>query len=260
MTALSQLANKHRLAIIEDAAQAIGASYTGSGSPQNPAQGNDQEVTQKVGTLGDIGCFSFFPTKNLGAMGDAGMCTTNNDELAERLRMLRVHGSRQRYYHDEQGLNSRLDEIQAAVLRVKLPYIDQWNEARRQLAKRYNNAFSGLKDALKLPILEQDGMQQVFHQYTVQLLGANPVVQRETIQAALLKKGVQTMVYYPVPLYRQKTHANLQIVPEIFPVCERVCSRVLSLPIYPELTPEEQDQVCAALVQVFQSRLSALSL
>jgi dTDP-4-amino-4,6-dideoxygalactose transaminase len=154
MDDIQRIAKANHLAVIEDCAQAIGSEYR----------------DQKVGGIGDIGCFSFFPSKNLGAFGDGGMCTTNDDNLAERLRMLRMHGSRQRYYHEESGINSRLDEIQAAILRIKLPYIDEWNHARNAVANQYDALLKPLGDLLKTPYrVEQT--THVFHQYTLQLKG-----------------------------------------------------------------------------------------
>jgi dTDP-4-amino-4,6-dideoxygalactose transaminase len=236
MDEVRRFAQAHRLAIIEDCAQAIGSDYKG----------------QKVGTIGDIGCFSFFPSKNLGCMGDGGMCTTNDDDLAERLRMLRVHGSRQRYYHEESGLNSRLDEIQAAVLRVKLKHIDEWNHARQAVANRYDELLKPLADWVKTPVRHTDG-QHVFHQYTLQLQAKDSAKLRAEVQQKLQEAGIQSMIYYPVPLYRQQTHADLNLNPADFPVCERVSDQVFSLPMFPELTQEEQQQVADALAQVLKS-------
>jgi dTDP-4-amino-4,6-dideoxygalactose transaminase len=236
MDKVRRIAQAHNLTIIEDCAQAIGSEFKG----------------QKVGGIGDIGCFSFFPSKNLGCLGDGGMCTTNDDELAERLRMLRVHGSRQRYYHEEPGLNSRLDEIQAAVLRVKLKHIDEWNEARRTVATRYDELLKPLADWVKTPFRHTDGTH-VFHQYTLQLQGPEPAKLRAELQKKMQESGVQSMIYYPVPLYKQQTHADLHLNPTDFPVCERISDQVLSLPMFPELTTEEQQQVADALAQVLKA-------
>lgn len=230
MDAVKQLAAKHKLAVIEDCAQAIGSEYKGV----------------KVGAIGEIGCFSFFPSKNLGAFGDGGMCTTNSDELAERLRMLRVHGSRKRYYHEEPGLNSRLDEIQAAILRIKLPHIDEWNHARQSVANHYDALLKPLADFVTIPYRSPES-KHVFHQYTLQLKGSNPAKTRETLQQKLQEAGVQSMIYYPVPLYKQQTHADLHLNPADFPVCEDISDRVLSLPMFPELRLDEQEQVVEAL-------------
>lgn len=235
MDEIRDFANAHDLTVVEDCAQAIGAQYKG----------------KRVGTIGEIGCFSFFPSKNLGAMGDAGMCTTNDDELAGRLRMLRVHGSRQRYYHEEHGINSRLDEIQAAVLRIKLQHIEEWNHARSGVADHYDRLLETLSAQIKTPFRVPD-TTHVFHQYTVQLLGGNSVELRTELQAKLQEAGVQSMIYYPVPLYRQQTHAGLQVNPADFPVCEDVSNRVLSLPMFPELRLDEQETVAQAVARALE--------
>ncbi|WP_303674396.1 DegT/DnrJ/EryC1/StrS family aminotransferase [Vampirovibrio chlorellavorus] len=237
MDAVRALAEKHGLAIVEDCAQAIGSHFK----------------NQKVGTIGDIGCFSFFPSKNLGAFGDGGMCTTNDDRLVERLRMLRVHGSRKRYYHEEPGLNSRLDEIQAAILRVKLPHIDEWNHARQAVAHRYDTLLAPLAEWIQTP-RRAENSGHVFHQYTIQLKGPHPAQLREQIQQRLQAAQVQSMIYYPVPLYKQQTHASLNLNPADFPVCEEISNRVLSLPMFPELRLDEQEQVVQALTAALKAQ------
>jgi dTDP-4-amino-4,6-dideoxygalactose transaminase len=234
MERLAAIAKKHNLFIVEDCAQAIGAEFKG----------------QKVGTFGDIGCFSFFPSKNLGCFGDGGMVTTNDDALAERLKMLRVHGSRKRYYHEEPGLNSRLDELQAAILRVKLPCLNEWSEARRTVAQRYNQLLAPLSEFVETPFVDPNTVP-VFHQYTIKLKNA-PAGFRDQIQAALQEEGIQSMIYYPVPLYAQKTHEDLGYTPAQFPITETISQQVLSLPMFPELTEEEQQTVAAALAKVLQ--------
>lgn len=236
MDEITRFARQHNLAIVEDCAQAIGSEYKG----------------KKVGGIGEVGCFSFFPSKNLGAFGDGGMCTTNDDELAERLRMLRVHGSRKRYYHEESGLNSRLDEIQAAILRIKLPHIDEWNHARQAVADRYDAQLKPLAQFLKTPYRYTDS-KHVFHQYTLQLQGAQAAKLREQLQQALQQAEIQSMIYYPVPLYRQQTHADLNLNPADYPVCEEISDRVLSLPMFPELTLQEQETVTNALADAFKA-------
>jgi dTDP-4-amino-4,6-dideoxygalactose transaminase len=235
MDAINQIAKSHHLSVIEDCAQAIGSAYK----------------AQKVGGLGNIGCFSFFPSKNLGAFGDGGMCTTNQDDLAERLRMLRVHGSRKRYYHEEPGLNSRLDEIQAAILRVKLPHIDEWNHARQAVANHYDRLLKPLSHCLQIPVRSPDS-QHVFHQYTIQLKGEHPAELRAAIQQKLQEAQVQSMIYYPVPLYAQQTHADLNLNAADYPICEAVSDRVLSLPMFPELRLDEQEQVVKALSEALK--------
>ncbi len=238
LDAINTFAKSHGLHVIEDCAQSIGASYK----------------NQKTGGIGDIGCFSFFPSKNLGALGDGGMCTTNDDTLAERLRMLRVHGSRERYYHEEPGINSRLDELQAVILRIKLEHIDEWNHARQAVAANYDRLLQPLGGQVKTPYQSPDS-QHVFHQYTIQLQNTDSAQTRAELQASLQTAGVQSMIYYPVPLYRQQTHAALNINPADFPVCERVSNQVLSLPMFPELYPEEQEAVANSLAQAL-NRLS----
>jgi len=232
MNAILSFAGAHGLFVVEDCAQAIGAEYKG----------------QKTGTMGDIGCFSFFPSKNLGAMGDGGMCTTNNPELAERLKMLRVHGSRKRYYHEEPGVNSRLDEIQAAILRIKLKHLDEWLNARRAVAKRYTEKLASVQEVVKAPVIHAD-RTHVFHQYTLQMQGDRPAERREQLQKKLADAQIQSIVYYPVPLYKQATHTNLNIDPACYPACERVSDQVFSLPMFPELSLAEQDNVCQVLVE-----------
>jgi dTDP-4-amino-4,6-dideoxygalactose transaminase len=242
MDEIRAIAEKHNLAVVEDCAQAIAATYVSGDNP----------TPQKIGTLGDIGCFSFFPSKNLGAFGDGGMCVTNDDVLAERLRMLRVHGARVRYYHEEAGLNSRLDEIQAAILRMKLPHLEEWTHARNVLAEGYDRLLAPLSAQVQPP-LRQPNVRHAFHQYTVQLqlpsslnLEAQSKI-RESIREAMQAAGVQTMIYYPLPLYLQGTHANLNLNPADYPVCEQLSAIVLSLPMFPELRNDEQARIVEVL-------------
>jgi dTDP-4-amino-4,6-dideoxygalactose transaminase len=227
MPAIMAIAQRHGLAVVEDCAQAIGAKVSG----------------RPVGTIGTIGCFSFFPSKNLGAYGDAGMVTTNDAALADRLRALRVHGGRRKYHHEELGVNSRLDELQAAILRVKLPHLDAWNEARRRIAARYTEGLSKVAD-ITVPA-EPTDCHAVYHQYTVRMTA------RDEVRERLHKAGVQTMVYYPVPLHLQEVHRNLG-QPGAFPYAERAAREVLSLPMFPELTAENQDTVVRELSAAVQ--------
>lgn len=236
MQPLLDVARKHNLRVIEDCAQSIGSQYRG----------------RMTGTMGDIGCFSFFPSKNLGAFGDGGMLTTNDDHLAERLRMLRVHGSKKRYYHEEAGINSRLDELQAAILRVKLPHLKDWNTARFERAQRYNELLKPLAEFVETPTLAE-GVTHVFHQYTLKLKNATPEY-RASVMKHMQEAGVQTMIYYPVPLHRQQTHANLNLNPADYPVCERVSDQVMSLPMFPELTDTEQQTVVNALTEALKKQ------
>ncbi|MBK8189648.1 MAG: DegT/DnrJ/EryC1/StrS family aminotransferase [Vampirovibrionales bacterium] len=239
MAALQALAHRHGLWVVEDCAQAMGADVRG----------------QKVGSFGNVGCFSFFPTKNLGAFGDGGLLTTQDDALADRLRMLRVHGSRKRYYHEESGLNSRLDEMQAAVLRVKLPHLDAFNDARRRIAARYSDGLQPLSDWLTRPSAPPDALH-AFHQYTIQLR-TDDLTARDRLQEALAQAGVGSMIYYPIPLYDQQTHAGLGCDRSHFPVCERLRARVLSLPMFPELTDAEIQQVIDAVTNGIRETVGA---
>ena len=212
-------AKKYNLYVVEDCAQSIGASFN----------------NKKTGSFGDIGCFSFFPTKNLGAFGDGGMVTTNSDFLADRIRALRNHGGKVRYYHQEIGLNSRLDEIQAAILRVKLPYLNKWNEQRREIAYRYNEM---LKDIEEITIPKEfENTYCVYHQYTIR------TSLRDQLHEMLHKLGITTMIYYPVPIHQQEVYKYLELHEGYLPVTESAAKQVLSLPIYPELTLEQQEQI-----------------
>lgn len=222
MAEIMRIARRHNLRVIEDCAQAIGATVDG----------------KPVGTIGDIGAFSFFPSKNLGAYGDAGMLVTNDAAIADRVRSLRGHGGRVKYYHEELGVNSRLDEVQAAILRVKLPHLDEWIEKRRAVAERYNEAFADL--GLQLPA-GAPGARHVYHQYTIR------VADRDRVQKDLQEAGVQTMVYYPVPLHLQKVHEHLGQGQGTFPHSERAALEVVSIPMFPELRHELQDRVIAAV-------------
>jgi len=222
MDPLLELARRHGLRVIEDAAQAIGARYRG----------------KPVGGLGDVGCFSFYPTKNLGACGDAGLATAQEPALAERLAHLRVYAARQRYVHDELGFNSRLDEIQAAILLVKLERLEGWTARRREIAARYRAGLAPL--GIGLPA-ERPECFHVYHQFAVR------VAEREAVQRRLDALGVRTAVYYPLPLHLQPLYRELGYRPGDFPEAERAAREVLCLPLYPELTDGEVDEVIAAL-------------
>jgi len=220
------IADEYGLAVVEDAAQAIGATYATS-----------RGATMKAGTIGDVGCFSFYPTKNLGAYGDGGMVTTNDDTLAEEVRMLRAHGAKPKYYHHRVGVNSRLDAIQAAILGVKLQHLDDWSSARCGVADRYDDALSNV-DGLVLPV-RADGRAHIFHQYTVRIADGR----RDAVREALSKDGIGTMIYYPVPLHLQACFAHLGYHEGQLPASERASREVLSLPIFPELSDDEQQEV-----------------
>lgn len=221
MKPVLEIAARHNLKVIEDCAQATGAEYFG----------------KKVGAMGDAGCFSFFPSKNLGGVGDGGMVLTRSAEVAERLRSLRGHGSRRKYFHDELGTNSRLDEIQAAVLRVKLKHLNRWNEQRREVARHYNEALQG---EVQVPV-EASGCRHVYHQYTVRSQ------RRDQLMDYLAEQGVGAVVYYPRALHLQQVYAHLQHGPGDFPETDRAQQEVLSLPMYPELTATQIEQVVNAV-------------
>ncbi len=213
MDAINAIAQKHNLVVIEDSAQAVGATYKG----------------KKATSLGDAGCLSFFPSKNLGAYGDGGMVLTNDDDIADRVRKLRVHGSATKYQHVYLGVNSRLDSIQAAVLNVKLKYIDRWNEMRRQNAAKYNERLQGTP-AITPYVAETNA--HTYHQYTIQ------VEDRDGLQAFLKENGIATGIHYPIPLHLQPAYESLGYKKGDFPVAEKVSSHVVSLPMYPELPDE----------------------
>lgn len=221
MDVIRAVAGRHGLPIVEDAAQAIGASFQG----------------EPAGRMGAIGCFSFFPSKNLGGAGDGGMMTTEDDALAAKLRILRVHGMEPKYYHHVVGINSRLDALQAAVLRVKLRHLARWNEGRRANAARYATRFAaaGLEE-ITPPMVHADSVH-TFHQYTVR------ASRRDELRAHLQAAGIGSEVYYPVPLHLQECFAFLGHAAGDLPETERASRECLSLPIYPELTPEQQDYI-----------------
>ncbi len=221
MEKIMDIAEEHHLYVIEDTAQALGADFT------HPRSGK----TQKAGTIGHIGCTSFFPSKNLGAYGDGGAVFTNNDKLAEKLRMLANHGMKVRYYHDHVGINSRLDTLQAAILDVKLPHLDEYARARQKAAAFYNETFSDCKKI----ITPQTALftTHVFHQYTLVLKDTD----RTALMRFLSDKGIASAVYYPVPLHMQKAYRNARYREGDFPVTEALSRSVLSLPIHTEMTP-----------------------
>jgi dTDP-4-amino-4,6-dideoxygalactose transaminase len=217
MHPIIEIARRYKLYVIEDACQAHGAEYG----------------VQKVGRLGDAGCFSFYPAKNLGACGDGGMVVTNNKELADKLAMLRNYGQPKKYRHDLIGLNTRLDELQAAILRVKLKYLDEWNEKRRKVAALYNNL---LKDTgLHTPV-QEEGVKHVYSLYVVR------DKERESLEEHLSEKGVQTLIHYPFPVHKQKAYLELGLVGTL-PITEKVCGEILSLPIHPWLTEPEVEEI-----------------
>jgi len=228
MDPIMEIAKKHNLVVIEDCAQAIGAKYK----------------DRKTCTLGDIGCISFFPGKNLGAYGDGGAVMTNDDDIADKIRKIRVHGSASKYQHELLGINSRLDSIQAAVLNVKLKYIDGWNEKRRQHAVRYSELLKDVKDVV-FPFTPSYN-QHVYHQYTLQ------VNDRSDLQTFLREKGVATGIHYPIPLHLQPAFKNMGHKEGDFPVSEKISSKVISLPMYPELPKDHQDYVVEQIYNFFE--------
>lgn len=240
MAQILVVAKRHGLHVIEDAAQAIGAEYRDG---------------KRAGSMGIVGCFSFFPSKNLGGLGDGGMVTTNDAALAEKIRVLRVHGSKPKYYHSLIGGNFRLDSIQAAVLNVKLNYLDGWTARRQENARRYAQLFaeSGLLERaeVELPtaVYAQSGVphHHIYNQFVIR------VPRRDDLMASLKAQGITTEVYYPVPFHLQECFKNLGYTRGAFPESERAANTTLALPIYPELTLEQQQQVVGAIQQFYRS-------
>lgn len=222
MESILKIAKAHNLFVIEDNAQAIGADYTFSDGRK-----------AKTGTMGDIGSTSFFPSKNLGCYGDGGALFTNNDELAQKIRMIANHGQSVQYYHDEIGVNSRLDTLQAALLDVKLPYLDSYCAARQKVADAYDQAFAN-HPHLKTPV-RANFSTHVFHQYTLTLCG----VDRSELRAKLAERGIPAMIYYPLPLHNQKAYKDSAYTDEKFPITTSLCANVLSLPIHTEMGEDQ---------------------
>jgi dTDP-4-amino-4,6-dideoxygalactose transaminase len=219
--------------LVEDAAQAIGAEFEG----------------RRAGSLSDVGCFSFYPTKNLGGIGDGGMLTTQDKELAEKLRLLRGHGMQPRYYHQTVGMNSRLDTLQAAVLNVKFPHLERWSSQRQANAERYSKLLTeaGLSRALGLPAAPQRG-RHVWNQYVVRVPGGK----RDALREHLTRSGVGTEIYYPVPLHLQQCFEGLNYAKGSLPESERAALETIALPIFPELTAAEQQFVVARIAEFLQ--------
>jgi dTDP-4-amino-4,6-dideoxygalactose transaminase len=231
MDLVLEIARKHHLAVIEDAAQAIGARWR----------------KKNIGSLGTCGCFSFFPSKNLGGAGDAGMITTNNAQLAEKFRILRVQGTRKKYRYELLGINSRIDALQAAILRVKLRYLDNWTDGRRRNAKTYRELFtkSDLTEQLTLPC-EPEASFHVYNQFSIR------APRRNELREYLRGRGIPTEVYYPSPLHVEPAFAYLGYRNGDFPNAEAACREVLSIPIYPELTLDQQQAVVATIAGFYQ--------
>ena len=233
MDPLMAIARQHGLKVIEDAAQAIGTAYTNG---------------QRVGTFGDVGCFSFFPSKNLGAFGDAGLCTTNDAELAESMRVLRVHGGKPKYFHAVIGGNFRIDELQAAVLRVKLKYLDGWTQGRQRNAAYYDSAFAHAALGLNLRTPQAvEGGRHIFNQYVVR------VQRRDALKQRLAERNIGTEIYYPVPLHLQACFAYLNYRAGDFPHSELAAEETLALPIYPELEQAQLAHVVATIAEFYRA-------
>ncbi|GMV32870.1 MAG: DegT/DnrJ/EryC1/StrS family aminotransferase [Chloroflexi bacterium CFX1] len=222
MNPILEIARKHDLKIIEDNAQGYGAEYLG----------------RKTGAMGDVGCLSFFPTKNLGAYGDGGMAVTNDDALAGQMRMLRAHGWKEKYYSEMVGYNSRLDALQAAILQAKFPHVDAWNEKRRELSKRYNEHLAPL--GITTPV-EREWAKHVYHLYIIRH------EKRNALQAFLKEKGIASEVYYPIPPHLADPCRKFGYKEGDFPHAEKAARETLALPLYPELTLAQQDEVIAAV-------------
>ncbi|MFA6190589.1 MAG: DegT/DnrJ/EryC1/StrS family aminotransferase [Candidatus Staskawiczbacteria bacterium] len=233
MTEIIKIAKKYNLYVVEDACQSVGAEYKG----------------KKSGTIGNLGCFSFFPSKNLGAMGDGGMVATNNKKLNDKIRLLKNHGSspKEKYKNLIIGINSRLDSFQAAILRVKLNYLSKWNSERIRAASYYSNNLKEVKE-IQAPILK-DKNGHVFHQYTIRLHSAQV---RDKLKNYLEKKGIPTTVYYPLPLHLQSALKYLSYKIGDFPEAEKVSKEVLSLPIYPELSKDSQGFIIKIIKEFYK--------
>ena len=234
MTRLMDIANKHNLAVIEDCAQSVGAEWQ----------------SQKVGSIGHVGCFSFYPTKNLGACGDGGAATTNDRALAAAMRMLKEHGQSSRYFYEEIGYNSRLDALQAVILSIKLRYLDTWNNQRGDRAKLYSE-FLDRVPGVAVPT-ELPGAKGVWNQYTIQIKSQenapnSPANFRDSVRTKLQECGIGSMVYYPLALHLQPVYKSLGYLAGQLPVAEQVCHEVLSLPMFPELSRDQQERTIYAL-------------
>ena len=244
MTQIMALAEKHDLKVIEDCAQSFGARYSGACADCDGSCNADieKELTGKqTGTIGHVGAFSFFPSKNLGAYGDGGLLVTNDDKVAEQARMLRAHGAKKKYHNEVLGYNSRLDSLQAAILRVKLPHIDNWNRGRFAVAQRYNELLADIDNVITPALVEG----HVFHQYTIRLLDTD----RDAVQAKLKEQGVSTMVYYPIPQDKLPVYSG-QYAENV--VSNELGTEVLSLPIWPEIAPEVQQRVVEELARALR--------
>jgi dTDP-4-amino-4,6-dideoxygalactose transaminase len=240
MNPIIEIAKRKLLSVIEDAAQALGAEYKLKTEPEG----------HRAGQMGDLGCFSFYPTKNLGAFGDAGMVVTDHSVLADRVRLLRVHGSQTKYYHKSIGINSRLDTLQAAILLVKFKYLEKWTSERQKKAQRYQLLFQDLLssvNALKLPVIQYQN-RHIFHQYVIR------VPKRDRLRQFLIEEGIGTDTYYPLPLHLQECYSFLKYCRGDLPNSEKASEEVLALPIYPELTEDQQTLVVERIRDFYQKR------
>jgi dTDP-4-amino-4,6-dideoxygalactose transaminase len=241
MELIKEIAHSNGLWIIEDAAQAIGSDYIRNSAPP-----------QRVGSIGDVGCFSFYPSKNLGGYGDGGMVTTNDDELAKRLRLLRVHGASSKYYYQCIGINSRLDALQAAVLLVKFRYLEEWTDKRLKNAAYYDQLFDEIRHqdlGIEIPYVQYNN-RHIYNQYVIR------VPKRDELREFLAREGIGTDVYYPLPLHLQECYQDLGYAKGDFPHAEQAARETLALPIYPELTSEQQEYVVSKIGEFFRTFIS----
>jgi dTDP-4-amino-4,6-dideoxygalactose transaminase len=241
MDPIKEVARNNKLWIIEDAAQAIGSDYIRNSAPP-----------QRVGSIGDMGCFSFYPSKNLGGFGDGGMVTTNDDELAKRLRLLRVHGASSKYYYQSIGINSRLDALQAAVLLVKFRYLEEWTAKRLKNAAYYDQLLDEIRHqdlGIEIPHVQYNN-RHIYNQYVIK------VPKRDELRDFLAQEGIGTDVYYPLPLHLQECYQELGYGSGDFPHAEKAARETLALPIYPELTPKQQEYVVSKIEEFFRIFIS----
>ena len=235
MERIMAIAKKHNLYVIEDTAQAIGADYSFSDGRNF-----------KAGTIGNIGCTSFFPSKNLGCFGDGGAIFTNNDELAKKIRMIAHHGQSVQYVHEVLGVNSRLDSIQAAILKIKLKHLDEYALSRNKVAEFYDKAFSN-HSKIKIPSRSKNSTH-VFHQYTLQIIGYD----RTELRKKLTEHGIPAMIYYPIPLHKQNAYKNERFKTNDFPITQKLCDTVLSLPMHTELEEETLNYITNTLLRIIK--------
>jgi dTDP-4-amino-4,6-dideoxygalactose transaminase len=241
MDPIMALAAKYNVVVIEDACQAHGAEYFSK----------KDGVWKKAGSMGLASAFSFYPGKNLGACGEAGATTTNDEAMAKRMKMIRDHGQAKKYYHDIEGYNGRLDSIQAGWLSVKLPHLAGWNKSRRELAHRYHELFAEVKDSMVLP-REAAWTKGVYHLYVVR------VSDREALQAHLAEAGIGTGIHYPIPLHLQKAYQHLNYKKGDFPITERVAAEIVSLPMFPQLKKDQLASVASRVREFVNSKVGAI--